>query len=163
MPAERGLKWRCGVVFALYSLYETQPEPIEHVVNVATQRCLDAGVDNNELLRAQKHDAARPWRIAIPLTPGQVKALLELRTALLGATLEADDPLHILRLLAERVDYCAEDSGARAARPVAAPEPPSEKLVDAAAIRNDVKKYQAALKRAGCAPCSPQVADLGSS
>ena len=96
---ERPVKWKCGVIFALYTFYYTQPEPLEGVKE-----------------RARRHitgerERQGTWRVPIRLTPSLLFELFETRRELVRAR-ELDALAVLYRLFADEfaVEYACGDS-----------------------------------------------------
>ncbi|KAJ1459792.1 hypothetical protein M885DRAFT_511045 [Pelagophyceae sp. CCMP2097] len=163
---DAAFKWRCGVAYALYSLHETQPEPVEHIVSAARRRCAAAGVAG-----AAATGGARDWRVRVAVSPAFCAALLDLRAAALEparAPRDGDDVVQVLRRLAENIEYAADEAGvprAPRAAPRAAPAAPgggeawSTQSIGIPGIRADCRAYNEALQAAGCGE-NPRAAAL---
>jgi len=72
----RRLKYRSGVIFALYTLYYTQPEPLDSIKERA-KRHLDDGIPP-----ICPNSIKRFWRVPIRITPHVAALILDLRQEL---------------------------------------------------------------------------------
>ncbi|KAJ8612207.1 hypothetical protein CTAYLR_002887 [Chrysophaeum taylorii] len=146
------LKFRVGVVFALYTFYNTQPEPVA----ATKERARRAGENENE-----KDDEPPAWRVPVPvrrdplclddppqITPGTAFRLMALRRELVDA--KHLDGLRAMRGLldldARAVELlCADDAPPAWTSLVRAPIP--RELVAIPRLESLASDYERALAR----------------